>query len=84
MVPERLNLKGRDFLSLHDFTAEEILAMIELAEELKEKKKWNVPHPYLQGKTLGMIFPEVVYPNQGILLRWPCINWGARALFKRG
>lgn len=58
MVPERLNLKGRDFLSLHDFTAEEILAMIELAEELKEKKKWNVPHPYLQGKTLGMIFQK--------------------------
>jgi len=58
VVPERLNLKGRDFLSLHDFTAEEILAMIELAEELKEKKKWNVPHPYLQGKTLGMIFQK--------------------------
>ncbi len=58
MVPERLNLKGRDFLSLHDFTAEEILAMIELAEELKEKQKWNVPHPYLQGKSLGMIFQK--------------------------
>jgi len=58
VVPERLNLKGRDFLSLHDFTAEEILAMIELAEELKEKQKWNVPHPYLQGKSLGMIFQK--------------------------
>ena len=58
MVPERLNLKGRDFLSLHDFTAEEILAMIELSEELKEKQKWNVPHPYLQGKSLGMIFQK--------------------------
>lgn len=58
MVPEKLNLKGRDFLSLHDFTAEEILGMIELAEELKEKQKWNVPHPYLQGKSLGMIFQK--------------------------
>lgn len=58
MVPERLNLKGRDFLSLHDFTAEEILGMIELADELKEKQKWNVPHPYLQGKSLGMIFQK--------------------------
>lgn len=56
MIPEKLNLKGRDFLSLHDFTTEEILGMIDLAEELKEKKKWNVPHPYLQGKSLGMIF----------------------------
>jgi ornithine carbamoyltransferase len=58
VVPERLNLKGRDFLSLHDFTAEEILGMIELADELKEKQKWNVPHPYLQGKSLGMIFQK--------------------------
>jgi ornithine carbamoyltransferase len=57
-MPERLNLKGRDFLSLHDFTAEEILGMIELADELKEKQKWNVPHPYLQGKSLGMIFQK--------------------------
>lgn len=53
-----MNLKGRDFLSLHDFTAEEILGMIELADELKEKQKWNVPHPYLQGKSLGMIFQK--------------------------
>jgi ornithine carbamoyltransferase len=32
--------------------------MIELADELKEKQKWNVPHPYLQGKSLGMIFQK--------------------------
>ena len=58
MVPETFKLKGRDFLSLHDFTPDEILAMLDLAEELKEKQKRNVPHPYLQGKSLGMIFQK--------------------------
>ena len=58
MVPETFNLKGRDFLSLHDFTPDEIMAMLDLAEELKEKQKRNVPHPYLQGKSLGMIFQK--------------------------
>ncbi|MDD4237249.1 MAG: ornithine carbamoyltransferase [Desulfotomaculaceae bacterium] len=53
-----MNIKGRDFLNLHDYTPEEIGALLELAEELKEKQKWNVPHPYLQGKTLGMIFQK--------------------------
>ena len=52
------NMKGRDFLNLHDYTPEEIGALLELAEELKGKQKSNVPHPYLQGKTLGMIFQK--------------------------
>ena len=34
-----LNLKGRDFLKLLDFTSEEILALIDFAKELKDKKK---------------------------------------------
>ena len=51
-------MKGRDLLSLHDFTPEEVSAFLGLAAELKEKQKWNVPHPYLQGKTLGMIFQK--------------------------
>ena len=34
-----MNLKGRSFLKLLDFTAEEILYLVELAAELKEKKK---------------------------------------------
>ncbi|WP_243120654.1 ornithine carbamoyltransferase [Pelotomaculum sp. FP] len=51
-------MKGRDFLNLQDYTPGEIGALLELAEELKEKQKSNVPHPYLQGKTLGMIFQK--------------------------
>ena len=58
MLSVGMNMKGRDFLNLHDYTPEEIGALLELAAELKEKQKCNVPHPYLQGKTLGMIFQK--------------------------
>lgn len=58
MLSEGLNIKGRDFLSLRDYSPEEIGALLELAAELKEKQKRGVPHPYLQGKTLGMIFQK--------------------------
>jgi ornithine carbamoyltransferase len=52
------SLKGRDLLSLNDFTPEEIRAVLDLAGELKAKQKRGEPHPYLQGKTLGMIFQK--------------------------
>jgi len=51
-------LKGRDFLSLHDFTPEEVLGLVNLGIDLKAKQKAGIPHPYLQGKTLGMIFEK--------------------------
>ncbi len=51
-------LKGRDFLSLHDFSSEEILGLIQSGLDLKAKQKAGIPHPYLQGKTLGMIFEK--------------------------
>jgi ornithine carbamoyltransferase len=56
--PGKVNLKGRDLLSLHDLTPEELAAVLELAGELKEKQKQNIPHPLLTGKTLGMIFQK--------------------------
>lgn len=58
MLPEGMNLKGRDFLNLHDYKPEEIEALLELAAQLKRKKKQNEPHPYLRGKSLGMIFQK--------------------------
>ncbi len=53
-----LNLKGRDFISLHDFTADEIHYLLEVAENLKAKQKAGKPQPLLKGKTLGMIFTK--------------------------
>lgn len=52
------NLRGKHCLSLQDFTAAEIGAILELAVELKAKQKAGEPHRLLEGKTLGMIFQK--------------------------
>lgn len=53
-----VQLKGRDFLALVDYTPEEILYLIDLAIDLKRKQKeGHIFHP-LKGKTLGMIFEK--------------------------
>lgn len=53
-----MNLKGRNFLKLKDFTPEEILYMIDLAEELKAKKKQGIRHDSLVGKNIALIFEK--------------------------
>ena len=53
-----MNLAGRDFLKLLDYTSEEIEYLIDLAAELKEKKKNNVPHELLKGKNIALIFEK--------------------------
>ena len=50
--------KGRDFISLHDFSQAEISCILDVAKELKDAQKAGRPHPILQGKTLGMIFTK--------------------------
>lgn len=52
------SLKGRDLLTLHDFTVEEINLLLEEATRIKALQKAGIPHPYLQGKTLAMIFQK--------------------------
>ena len=51
-------LKGKDYLSLTDYTAQEFQFLLDLAIELKDKQKRGIPHPLLQGKTLAMIFQK--------------------------
>jgi len=53
-----MNLKGRHFLTLKDYTAEEINYLIDLAAELKEKKKQGIPHDELRGKNIALIFEK--------------------------
>lgn len=53
-----MNLKGRDFLKLLDFTPEEIGGLIDLAGELKAKKKNGIAHNTLQGKNIALIFEK--------------------------
>ena len=53
-----MNLKGRDFLKLLDFTSEEMDYLINLASELKAKKKNGIPHDTLKGKNIALIFEK--------------------------
>lgn len=53
-----MNLQGRDFLKLLDYTPEEILYLIDLSAELKEKKKKGIPHDELRGKNIALIFEK--------------------------
>nr|WP_296485530.1 ornithine carbamoyltransferase [uncultured Acetatifactor sp.] len=53
-----MNLKGRSFLKLLDFTPEEILYLIDLAAELKDKKKKGLPMDMLRGKNVALIFEK--------------------------
>ena len=53
-----MDLKGRSFLTLKDFTPEEILYLIDLAADLKEKKKNGVPIDYYKGKNVALIFEK--------------------------
>ena len=53
-----MNLKGRNFLTLLDFTPEEITGLIDLAAELKAKKKSGIPHDDYRGKTIALIFEK--------------------------
>ena len=52
------NLKGRDFLTLKDFTAEEILYLLDLAADLKARKKQGIPVDILRGKNVALIFEK--------------------------
>ena len=51
-------LKGRDFLKLLDFTSEEIEYLVDLAADLKAKKKAGIPHRIHEGKNVALIFEK--------------------------
>jgi len=60
-------MKGRDLLSLHDFTPEEVSAFLDLAAELKEKQKVERAPSLPAGKNPGYDFPKVLHPHPGFL-----------------
>ena len=53
-----MNLKGKHFLTLLDFTPEEITGLLDLAADLKAKKKAGIPHEYHKGKNIALIFEK--------------------------
>ena len=53
-----MDLKGRSFLKLLDYTPEEIGGLIRLAAQLKAEKKAGTPHDLLRGKNIALIFEK--------------------------
>lgn len=53
-----MNLKGRHFLKLKDYTPEEILYLVDLAQRLKKEKKQGIAHAHLTGKNIALIFEK--------------------------
>ena len=54
----KINLKGRSFLTLKDFTKEEIKYLLSLASYLKTKKKVGIKGDLLEGKNIALIFEK--------------------------
>ena len=53
-----MDLKGRSFLTLKDFSKEEIIYLLDLAAEYKDKKRKGIPHDTLRGKNIALIFEK--------------------------
>lgn len=53
-----MNLKNKSFLKLLDFSSEEINYLINLAADLKDKKKKGIPHRLCEGKSIALIFEK--------------------------
>ena len=53
-----MDLYGRNFLTLLDYTPEEITYLLDLSSELKDKKKKGIPHKYLEGKNIVLLFEK--------------------------
>ena len=53
-----MNLQGRDFLKLLDFSSEEIRYLLDLSRNFKDMKKKGIPHEYLKGKNVALLFEK--------------------------
>ena len=52
------DLRGRNFLTLLDYTPEEIRYLLDLSKELKDKKRNGIEHKYLKGKNIVLLFEK--------------------------
>ena len=55
---ENFNFKGRNFLTLLDYTPEEIRYLLDLSKDLKDKKHRGIEHRYLNGKNIVLLFEK--------------------------
>lgn len=57
-VNDKIDLRGRNFLTLLDYTPEEIRYLLDLAKDLKNKKHNDIPHRYLNNKNIVLLFEK--------------------------
>ncbi len=58
IIMNNINLKGKSFLKLLDFSKEEISYLIDLAADFKAKKKAGIPHKICEGKNIALVFEK--------------------------
>ena len=75
-----VNLKGRSFLTLMDFTAEEIRYMLDLAHDLKSKKRAGIRNEVLKGKNVVLLF-EKTSTRTRCAFEVACLDEGAHVTF---
>lgn len=79
-----MDLKGRHFLTLKDYTQEEITYLLELSAELKAKKKQGILVDTLRGKNVALIFEKPVREPDVPLRLLPMIwEWEQRIWIQR-
>ncbi len=54
----QMTKKYKDFLTLDDFNSKDIYELLDQAMEMKNQQKNGIPHPFLKGKVLGMVFEK--------------------------
>lgn len=64
-----MDLKGRSFLTLKDYTPQEIIGLLDLAASYKEKKKQGIAHDTFRGRNIALIF-EKQAQGRAVHLRW--------------
>lgn len=52
------NIRGRNYLKLLDYSAKEIRYLLDLAKDFKSMKRSGVPHKYLEGKNIVLLFEK--------------------------
>lgn len=57
-VDNKIDLRGRNFLTLLDYTPEEIRYLLDLAKDFKNKKHSGIPHRYLNNKNIVLLFEK--------------------------
>ena len=53
-----MDLRGRDFLKLLDYSSDEIRYLLDLAKDFKTKKEHREPHKFLEGQNIAIIFEK--------------------------